>query len=275
VHRTTRSLSIAAALITVGALALPVSAAIADTSSTDDSSVTTTDDSTTSTDAPETEAPETEAPETEAPETEAPESEAPETEAPETEAPDTEGDDDESGSASESGSGSTPTEAPAPTQQVTKPWHVKARLIDADSAVVSWRDTDATDAGFSITLVPFGSASASTLPALSATGSTRSVQFDGLAAGTRYRATVTATTPDGSAVSAPSNVVVAPKVKHGKAAHTTTRSAKSTKHATTATHTKHAKPAESAKAGHRHGSAATTKHTAKPVHAKHTSHHGR
>jgi hypothetical protein len=270
VHRTTRSLSIAAAVLTVGALALPVSAAIADTSSTDDSSVAATDDSTTSTGATQTEAPETEAPETDAPETD-----APETDAPETEAPHTDGDDDQSGS--ESGSAPTESSAPAPVQQVAAPWHVKARLIDADSAVVSWRDADATGPSFSVTLVPVGSAAASALPALPAAGSTRSVQFDGLVAGTRYRATVTATTTDGAAVSAPSNVVVAPKAKHPKAGHAGTKSAK---HAESAQQSKHAKVAKVAKVAkpakttHKHASRSDAKHSTKPLRTKHSSHHG-
>jgi hypothetical protein len=262
VHRTTRSLSIAAAVLTVGALALPVSAAIADTSSTDDSSVAATDDSTTSTGATQTEAPETEAPETD----------APETDAPETEAPHTDGDDDQSGS--ESGSAPTESSAPAPVQQVAAPWHVKARLIDADSAVVSWRDADATGPSFSVTLVPVGSAAASALPALPAAGSTRSVQFDGLVAGTRYRATVTATTTDGAAVSAPSNVVVAPKAKHPKAGHAVTKSAKHAESAQQSKHAKVAKVAKPAKTTHKHASGSDAKHSTKPLRRKHSSHHG-
>jgi hypothetical protein len=244
VHRTTRSLSIAAAVITVGALALPVSAALADTQSSSasgGSSVAAPDDATTTTSSSSAEDTETDAPEVEAPETEAPHADA--------------------GEASDA----TVPSPSAPSSDATTPWHVKARLIDRDSAVVTWRDTDSADTTtFSVTLVPFGGAAASALPAVPAAGSARSVQIDGLTAGTRYRATVTATTTGGSAVSASSNVVVAPKAKHGKGDSTATKAAE---HGTT----RAAKPARTVS---QHESAAKAEHAGKPAHAKRSAHHG-
>lgn len=232
-HRTTRSLSIAAAAITVGALALPVSAAIAETSSssTGDTSVATSTDSTTPSPTASTPAAE---------EVSATDSTEPTTQA--TEPADTEATE-PADDASEPAPTPATTPTAAPVAEPATPWHVKARLVDADSAVITWRDADTGDVSFSISLVPSGSTSAAVLPAVTATGSGRSVQVDGLVAGTRYRATVTATTTDGTAVSAPSNTVVAPKPKHVKhpaprvAGHRTV-----TKHAGAPQHAKATKP---------------------------------
>jgi hypothetical protein len=88
------------------------------------------------------------------------------------------------------------------------------------------------------------------------------VQIGGLVAGTRYRATVTATTADGAAVSTPSNTLVAPKPKHVPAAKRTATA----KHAKPAKTVRSPKPAKSdgtsthgSKAKHG-GKAGTTKH---------------
>jgi hypothetical protein len=255
----------AAAALTVGALALPVSAAIAETQpSSDDTAVTTSPDSTTGP-TPDVEAstPSTSSSDDTATDT----TDADESDSNQAEGEAQEPDADESDTKTEADDAGTDDSAPTSTaSQPAKPWHVKVHLVDRDSAVVSWRDSDTAEPSFSVTLVPFGSATASALPAVAATGSVRSVQLDGLAAGVRYRATVTATTAAGSVVSAPSNVVVAPKAKHTKHAE----DAKPAKHSK-AKHskvehvrTKHAKT-EHVKATH--GMAARTKH------AEATEHH--
>jgi hypothetical protein len=282
VHRTTRSIALAATVVTVGALALPVSAALADTQATD-TTVTATDGSTATrttepTDTETTEPTDTETTEpTDTETTEPTDTETTEpTDSDETDQDET--DQDENGSTGqESGDdASTPTTT-APAQKPATPWHVKARLLDRDSAVVTWRDADPGDVTFSVVLVPSGSTGAAALPVVTATGSGRSVQSDGLVAGTRYRATVTATTTDGTAVSAASNTLVAPKPKHAK--HTTaTKPAKPAKQAKPAKAVEHAKPAKTVRSGRTGHAAPTTAHGSKAKHggkagtAKHGAH---
>lgn len=253
-HQLIRPLSLAAAVVTVGALALPVSAAFAESgdqpeSSTEVGTTTPSDDATT--DAAGTAGSGSVA-QQESEDHEG--SEAPEVEKPEVEADqgnDAETDDDHGDHAQAPVTG---TAGAAPVVAPTKPWHVKTRLADRDSAVVVWRDRDTTGVTFTVTLVPVGSATAAALPTVSGTATTRSARFDDLVAGTRYRATVTATADGGTAVSATSNTVVTPKAKAAKAA----KRAKPTKHAEAGEHAKagkqsktgeHAKASKQAKAG--------------------------
>jgi hypothetical protein len=232
----------------VGALALPVSAALADTQATD-TTVTATDGSTATRTTEPTDTETTEPTDTETTEpTDSDETDQDETDQDETGSTDQESGDD----------ASTPTTT-APAQKPATPGHVKARLLDRDSAVVTWRDADPGDVTFSVVLVPSGSTGAAALPVVTATGSGRSVQIDGLVAGTRYRATVTATTTDGTAVSAASNTLVAPKPKHAK--HTT-----ATKQAKPAKAVEHAKPAKTVRSGRTGHAAPTTAHDSKAKH---------
>ncbi len=267
-HRPTQIIAIAAAAVTAGALALPVSAAFAESEDELLTDGTTVSAPPSGTGTPTIGLPGAEQPSTAQPSTgevqdvqdrgAQPETEAPEApEAPE--ADDVDGD------------------APAPVAPAApaKPWHVKARLADRNSAVVAWRDTDTAGVRFTITLVPVGRTTASTLPALTGTATTRSVQFDGLVAGARYRATVTATTDAGAAVSTSSNVVVTPKAKSTKSpkASRPAKAAKPAKAAEPAKHASHAKATKGPRTVHQPKAGTHTGHAS--AKAKHTAKHGR